>query len=110
MNATGRRGRSGLGEEVDVDWSDAAKRALRRAHCALGRLKDTRSHKVRKGRVKAFGSSGVVLTLIGHVFGLITISLVCAVFPPVWGSWRQTEKQRREPGSVVGADENTVGS
>ncbi len=45
---------------------------------------------------KAFGSFGVVLTMIGYVFITITLSLVCAVFSPVWASWRQSEKQRRE--------------
>jgi membrane protein len=45
---------------------------------------------------KAFGSFGVVLTTIGYVFILITMSLVCAVFSPVWINWRATEKQRRE--------------
>jgi hypothetical protein len=43
---------------------------------------------------KAFGSFGVVLTTIGYVFILITMSLVCAVFSPVWIKWRQSEKER----------------
>jgi hypothetical protein len=43
---------------------------------------------------KAFGSFGVVLTTIGYVFILITMSLVCAVFSPVWIRWRQSEKER----------------
>jgi uncharacterized BrkB/YihY/UPF0761 family membrane protein len=41
---------------------------------------------------KAFGSFGVVLTTIAYVFILITMSLVCAVFSPVWINWRQSEK------------------
>ena len=45
---------------------------------------------------KAFGAFGVVITLIGYVFVMITMSLVCAVFSPVWANWRQSEKQRRE--------------
>jgi membrane protein len=45
---------------------------------------------------KSFGSFGVVVTLIGYVFVLITISLVCAVFSPVWLKWRQTERELRE--------------
>jgi membrane protein len=45
---------------------------------------------------KSFGSFGVVVTLIGYVFVLITISLVCAVFSPVWLKWRETERQLRE--------------
>ena len=44
---------------------------------------------------KEFGSFGVALTVIGCVFIMITLSLVCAVFSPVWTSWRLTEKQRR---------------
>jgi len=38
---------------------------------------------------KAFGSFGVVLTTVGYAFILITLSLVCAVFSPVWSAWRQ---------------------
>jgi membrane protein len=45
---------------------------------------------------KAFGSFGVVVTMIGYVFIMITMSLVCAVFSPVWASWRQSEKQRHD--------------
>lgn len=39
---------------------------------------------------KAFGSFGVVLTLVGYVFVMITMSLVCAVFSPVWAGWRRS--------------------
>jgi hypothetical protein len=49
---------------------------------------------------KAFGSFGVVATLIGCLFILITLSLVCAVFSPVWANWRQTEKERRDAAST----------
>lgn len=45
---------------------------------------------------KAFGSFGVVLTSVAYVFILITMSLVCAVFSPVWANWRETEKNRRD--------------
>jgi uncharacterized BrkB/YihY/UPF0761 family membrane protein len=45
---------------------------------------------------KAFGSFGVVLTLIGWLFILITLSLVCAVFAPVWAEWRRTERERQD--------------
>jgi len=38
---------------------------------------------------RAFGSFVVVLTLIGYVFIAITLSLVCAVFSPVWADWRR---------------------
>ena len=44
---------------------------------------------------KAFGSFGVVLTTIGYVFVVITMTLVCAVFSPVWTRWREDEKLRR---------------
>jgi hypothetical protein len=50
---------------------------------------------------KAFGSFGVVLTTIGYVFVMLTLSLVCAVFSPVWASWRQDEKHRREGSTDV---------
>jgi membrane protein len=43
---------------------------------------------------KAFGSFGIVLTVIGYFFVMITLSLVCAVFSPVWAKWRQTERAR----------------
>jgi hypothetical protein len=55
---------------------------------------------------KAFGSFGVVLTTIGYFFVLITMSLVCAVFSPVWLSWRESEKRRRE--GSAGAAEGLV--
>ena len=45
---------------------------------------------------KMFGAFGVVLTVLGYAFALITMSLVCAVFSPVWASWRQTEQHRRD--------------
>jgi hypothetical protein len=54
---------------------------------------------------KTFGSFGIVLTLIGYVFVMITLSLVCAVFSPVWFKWREAEKAReatsRSPVSVA---------
>jgi|SRR5262245_8069440 len=51
---------------------------------------------------KAFGAFGVVLTTIGYVFVVITMSLVCAVFSPVWSKWRESERARREesPGAA----------
>jgi hypothetical protein len=45
---------------------------------------------------KAFGSFGIVLTVIGYLFVLITLSLVCAVFSPVWFKWRETERSHGE--------------
>jgi hypothetical protein len=44
---------------------------------------------------KAFGAFGVVLTLVAYLFILITISLVCGVFSPVWAAWRESERDRR---------------
>jgi membrane protein len=40
---------------------------------------------------KAFGSFGIVLTVVGYLFVMITLSLVCAVFSPVWFNWRRSE-------------------
>jgi membrane protein len=42
---------------------------------------------------KAFGPLGIVLTVIGYFFVMITLSLVCAVFSPVWLDWREAEKR-----------------
>ena len=47
---------------------------------------------------KTFGSFGVFLGLFGYILITITISMVCAVFAPVWAEWRQNEKARKEPG------------
>ena len=43
---------------------------------------------------KAFGSFGVALTIVGYVFVMLTISLICVVFAPVWAHWRQSERRR----------------
>jgi len=45
---------------------------------------------------KAFGSFGIVLTVIGCLFVMVTLSLVCAVFSPVWLAWREAEEAREE--------------
>ena len=42
---------------------------------------------------KYFGSFGVVVVLVGYVFIMTTLSLVCAVFSPVWSEWRRTEHE-----------------
>jgi len=47
---------------------------------------------------KAFGSFGVVLTTVGYAFVLLTISLVCIVFSPVWARWRESESGRADLG------------
>ena len=44
---------------------------------------------------KYFGSFGVVVALVAYVFILATLSMVCAVFSPVWADWRRTESERR---------------
>jgi membrane protein len=43
---------------------------------------------------KYFGPFGVVVGLIGWAFVLITLSMVCAVFSPVWIRWRESEQPR----------------
>ena len=58
---------------------------------------------------KAFGSFGVVATVVGYLFVMITMSLLCAVFSPVWADWRRTERKRRES-SVGATDTNLVGA
>jgi uncharacterized BrkB/YihY/UPF0761 family membrane protein len=44
---------------------------------------------------QAFGPFGVVLALLAFMLIAITISMVCAVFGPVWEEFRQAEKERR---------------
>ena len=51
-------------------------------------------------QARAFGSFGAVLALFAYIFIVITISMACAVFSPVWAEWRQTE-QSRDRGSSV---------
>ena len=48
---------------------------------------------------RAFGSFGIALAVLAYAFIMITMSLVCAVFSPVWIDWRQSEKQRQDAGS-----------
>src|SRR6185312_4928642 len=47
---------------------------------------------------KAFGSFGVMLGLFVYVLILITISMACAVFAPVWVEWRKAEQARKAAG------------
>ena len=49
-----------------------------------------RDERERQGRSARSASS---LALIGYVFIMITMSLVCAVFSPVWSEWRRTERE-----------------
>jgi hypothetical protein len=48
---------------------------------------------------KTFGSFGVVVSLFAYVLIVVTISMVCAVFGPVWVEWRESEAARKEPGA-----------
>lgn len=57
-----------------------------------------------------FGSFGVVATVVGFLFVMVTMSLACAVFSPVWEEWRRAEKQRRDRQSIEAADKNPVGA
>jgi len=44
---------------------------------------------------KAFGAFGVVIALVAYILIAVTISMVCAVFAPVWAEWRQGENDRK---------------
>jgi hypothetical protein len=44
---------------------------------------------------KAFGAFGVVVALFAYILIVVTISMVCAVFAPVWFAWRQGENERK---------------
>jgi membrane protein len=50
---------------------------------------------------KAFGSFGVVIAIFAYILIFITISMVCAVFSPVWAEWRQAEKDRDEQSAAA---------
>jgi membrane protein len=52
---------------------------------------------------KAFGSFGVMLALFAYILIIVTISMACAVFAPVWAEWRRGEEERKELG-----DESTL--
>jgi hypothetical protein len=58
---------------------------------------------------KAFGSLGIVLSLVGYLFVMVTLSLVCAVFSPVWFAWREDEKSRSHE-ETLATDEADPGS
>jgi membrane protein len=54
---------------------------------------------------KAFGSFGVVLALFAFVLIAITLSMVCAVFGPVWEEFQQAERVRKaESGQMPPAE------
>jgi uncharacterized BrkB/YihY/UPF0761 family membrane protein len=44
---------------------------------------------------KAFGAFGVVIGILAYVLIVVTLSMVCAVFSPVWAEWRQGESDRK---------------
>jgi uncharacterized BrkB/YihY/UPF0761 family membrane protein len=44
---------------------------------------------------KAFGAFGVVIALFAYILIVVTISMVCAVFGPVWAEWREGENDRK---------------
>jgi len=44
---------------------------------------------------EAFGSFGVVIAILAFILIAITLSMVCAVFGPVWEEFRQAEKERK---------------
>jgi membrane protein len=54
-----------------------------------------------KTDAKYFGSFGVVLALLSWAFILVTLSMVCAIFSPVWSEWRAAE--RRRPAELASA-------
>ena len=45
---------------------------------------------------RAFSSFGAVIALFAYILICITISMVCAVFSPVWAEWREAERDRKE--------------
>ena len=55
---------------------------------------------------KAFGSFGAVIALFAYILIGTTLSMVCAVFAPVWAEWRQGERERER---VAPADRRPVG-
>ena len=52
---------------------------------------------------RAFGPFGAVLALFAYILIVVTISMACAVFSPVWAEWRQSEKDRKEQPATRGA-------
>jgi membrane protein len=50
---------------------------------------------------KAFSSFGAVIATFAYILICITISMVCAVFSPVWAEWRQAERDLKEHAVTV---------
>jgi hypothetical protein len=101
-----RRGLAGRRDRVlVVDASplaarpDRAAAALsRRALCLAAHRRATATSPIFLGRSlssdgRHFGPFGVVGALLGRAFVLATISVVCAVFSPVWAEWRKSEQR-----------------
>jgi uncharacterized BrkB/YihY/UPF0761 family membrane protein len=44
----------------------------------------------------AFGAFGAVIALFAYILIGTTLSMVCAVFAPVWAEWRLGEKARKK--------------
>jgi membrane protein len=57
---------------------------------------------------RLFGSFGVVLALLAFVLIAITISMVCAVFAPVWEEFRQAERDRKAAASEGGLSSSSA--
>jgi uncharacterized BrkB/YihY/UPF0761 family membrane protein len=49
---------------------------------------------------RAFGAFGAVIALFAYILIGTTLSMVCAVFAPVWAEWREGEKDRNEQGAA----------
>jgi uncharacterized BrkB/YihY/UPF0761 family membrane protein len=57
---------------------------------------------------EAFGSFGVVIAILAFILIAITISMVCAVFGPVWEEFQQAEKERKAAQAKAPAPEATA--
>ena len=52
---------------------------------------------------KAFGSFGVTIALFAYILIVVTISMVCGVFAPVWAEWRHGEMRGPEDAAPTSA-------
>jgi membrane protein len=57
---------------------------------------------------QAFGSFGVVIAILAFILIAITLSMVCAVFGPVWEEFKQAEKERKATEAEPPAAEATA--
>ena len=67
-------------------WSSAVRSPRR--HCGIGPTVNQDA--------RAFSSFGAVIAMFADIYLCVTISMVCAVFSPVWAEWRQAERDRKE--------------